>query len=376
MVALWLLEKARDSQNTAVAYRKDVERFLFFLANEKKVVSDATREDYVRYAYFLKSPSPAFVAQRKFPRTSSKWRPFTSGLSDKSVSQSLSIVRSLIQWMHSNGWLMANAMPEVKHLVKVTREEPAQRVARRQLSEQQMGLLERYALQIGSRNSSLDSENMMKASGVKAGNRRDRVCKARFRLILALAGTLAARQADICEGFLSDFSPSPEGFQGAQWLWYIPNGKGRKASTLPVPDWIMGRVSDLRVALGLPALPEPGEPPCPILPDIRFISDSKRVDLSKPVPAVSRSGFYRFMQKAFKETATLIARGELDGSNADVGMLKGASTHYLRHTAIKRITNKTSDLTVAKILARHASIETTAIYAESTLQDLAKVIGS
>ena len=379
MVALWLAERASASTNTAMAYRKETERFLFWLADSGKVISDATREDFIRYAKFLIDPKPRhqWVADRKHPRTSPDWRPFTTALKPDSVKYSLSVIRAMLDFMHSNGWLAANPMPETRYLVATTKEEPALKVARRQLSEQQMGLLGEFVDRYEATEYPVRKERK-KDQQPEDGrqpfiDRRNRVTRARLRLILALAGTLGARQADIIEGFLSDFSPAPSDLKAARWLWYIPNGKGRKAATLPVPDWVMDRVVDLRVTLGLPAYPSANEPPYPICPDTRYIRDSER-PIPTHLPAISRSGLYRHMQDVFHRLAYAIDSGEMAGSSADARILRDASLHWLRHTAMKRITRKTKDLTIAKLLGRHASIETTALYAESSLSELADAL--
>jgi site-specific recombinase XerD len=59
-----------------------------------------------------------------------------------------------------------------------------------------------------------------------------------------------------------------------------------------------------------------------------------------------------------------------EGRTTDAIVVKRASTHWLRHTAIKKITKDSGDLLLAQQLGRHSNINTTAIYGKSTLKDL------
>lgn len=364
--AVWLAERASASPNTAQAYRKEVERFLFWLSDQGMAISDAMREDYLRYGRFLLNPQPKakWCSEKRHGRNSPNWRPFQKALTPNTARHSLTIVRSLIRYLHERGWLIANPMPEVKHLVATRSVHRADEIMSRQIPPDIMGDINRFL-------DTYASEHPSGALAQKevAEGKRKAFLRARAKVIVALSAVLAARSSDLIGGHLNDFMLAPAGMS-VDWVWHIPAGKGAKAATLPVPSDVMSKISNMRVLMGLPAYPSLDEPPYPIVPDSRVITESSRTNPDS-ISSLSRSGLHLTTKALLQRFAVSL---DTEGRHAEAESIRRASGHWFRHTAIKSILTKTGNLTTAQKLARHNNINTTAEYAKSTLGELADAL--
>lgn len=369
-VAVWLAERASASVNTAQAYRKEIERFLFWLSDQGMTISDAMREDYLRYGRFLLNPLPAdkWCSGKRFKRDASGWRPFEKALTPNSAMHSLTVVRSLIHYLHERGWLSANSMPNVKHLVATQSISRADEIFSRQISSDLMGSMEEFVDTYG--DTQKDSSLIFSPED-KRKDRQSRFIRSRARVIIALSGVLGARSSDLTNGYLNEFVPAPPEMS-VEWLWHIPSGKGRKSATLPVPPKVMDKIANMRILLGLPAYPQIDEPPYPIVPDARAISGAGQLAVESIKP-ISRSGLYRHTQTLFHAFADTL---ESEGYSANARIMREASAHWLRHTAIKSILTSTGSLTTAQKLGRHSNVNTTAEYGKATLDELAGALTS
>src|SRR5579859_4842013 len=91
-VQAWL--SLHESAATQRAYRKEVERLILWAIVERgRALSSLTTEDAIAYRAFLRRPTPRerWVGPAR-PRTSVEWRPFTDGLSARSIGYSLSVL--------------------------------------------------------------------------------------------------------------------------------------------------------------------------------------------------------------------------------------------------------------------------------------------
>lgn len=348
-LAVWLAEHGSGSEHTQSAYRREIERFLLWLADQRMTVSDAMREDYHNYAKFLQAPGREWIASKRYRRTDPRWRPFIGPLSATAARQSLQILHSAIAYLQETGWLKANPMPSPKRLVVTPETDRQQMVENRQIPE--------YLFE--------DLEFFVANTLPLKDTHRDRYKRARLEVIVALAGLLGGRSADMTAGFLSDFSV--RNVQGrSNWVWHIPDGKGRKAATLPVPDKVMRKISHLRLTLGMTRDAMPGETPCPIIVNAGGIPLDRYPDIDR-LKGLDRSSLYRIVRALFSQFSKWL---RAEGRGTDAMLMDRASTHYLRHTAIKRVTRTSKDLLLAQRFARHSNINTTAIYGKSTLEEL------
>lgn len=387
-VAVWMAEKASSNPNTAQAYRKEVERFIFWLADQDMTISEATREDYLFYSRFLLDPQPRekWVSDKRYKRDDPNWRPFQKGLTPAGAKQSLAIIKSLITYLCNTGWLIANTMPDPKNLVATEKKERADEISERQIPPHLMDKLEVFCTTWAAKDLDDEEDDTTSIEDLEDSDQRVRqtlrefnketfkkrqvIVKARLELIIALAGTLGARTSDLTNGHLNEFKPAPSD-AGVEWVWRIPSGKGRKSAALPVPESIMRKMANLRIQLGLTAYPEPNEAPYPLVPDTRTTPLHGKPDPER-LRAISRSGLYRHIKQVFDDFSDQLS---MEGDAAGAALMKDASLHWLRHTAIKRVLTKTKNLTLAQKLGRHANINTTADYAKATLAELAESFG-
>jgi len=367
-VGIWLAERAGSNKNTAAAYRKEVERLLLWLADQGMTLSDASREDYVRFSAFLLDPRPAerWIGNKRLPRSNPGWRPFQAPLSNGSARQALTICRSLISYLHTNGWLVANTMPEPKVLIRHTALPRPEQIALRQIPESLMAKIEgfptAYSKQIKLNEHNTESEAIRL--------RRD-FERRRLELIIALAGTMGARSSDLLNAMTSNIVPQ-HAAGTTNWIWLLPKGKGNKDRSLPLPDQVMEKIVLMRVTLGLTPYPSHNEEPCPLIPSSANLPRSGnvvRIDRLKPL---SRSGLYRLMDRFLKSLADeLRAQGDHSGAQ----LLANASSHWFRHVAGKRIlAASNNNLTIARRLLNHASIQTTSDYVDATTDELAEAL--
>lgn len=366
--ATWLAERAGTNKNTASAYRKEVERLLLWLADQGMTLSDATREDYVRFAAFLQNPTPKerWISSQRYPRNSNKWRPFQGPLTPQTARQSLTICRSLISYLQTNGWLTANTMPEPKVLARHAALARPEQIALRQIPESLMRDLESYPRTFAANTKISDT-----ITNPETVTLRREFEYRRLELIIALAGTLGARSSDLLNAMTSNIIALQNGGR-TRWTWLLPNGKGNKDRSLPVPDVVMEKVVMMRVTIGLPPYPQPGEPPYPLLPSTSTLPRlTTEINLEK-LKGMSRSGLYRLMDRFFTAFASSLKQA---GRHSDAQLISSASLHWLRHTAGKRILNASNNnLTIARRLLNHASIQTTADYVDANTDELAAAL--
>ena len=366
-VAVWLAERASSSANTAIAYRKEVERLLFWLADQDLVLSDASRENYIAYAAFLQNPKPAakWINPKRVQRNHPGWKPFQAPLTPATAKQSLSICKALLSYLHTNGWLTANTMPEPRVLIKEKPVERSEQIAMRQVPQHLFLELKEFAL------SYEIQDREFKDWGPEAIALHKKFIQARLRVILDLAGVLGARSSDLTSAMCADIVPYHDGGQ-SYWVWKIRSGKGQKDRMIPVPESILETLAKLRVWVGLTPYPESDEPPCPIIPRAKEMprqGDSVNPAKLKPL---GRSGLYRHLNVFFKAFAKKL-KGE--GRNAEASLMEATSGHWLRHTAGKSMVKKTGgNLNATRKLLGHASIQTSADYTETSTGELAEIL--
>ena len=349
---LWLNEVGSRSSLTADAYQRELRRYVLWLADQQKSISGVTREDFHRYAKFLKNPGSKWVTEKRWKLVDPKWRPFRGPLSDKGRRYSLQVIHSLYVWMHNAGWIVFNPMPAPDRLAPVTASSRSDEIETRQVPQ---GLFEEML-------------RFYEAEVTTHANVRERYKNARLRLILSLAGYLGARSADMLHAFFGDIHARNIG-TATRYVWHIPNGKGRKAGILPMPEPVMRVVRETRVALGLMPERQANEPPCPILVGAGSVPKHRMPALDK-LKQLERSSLYTLTREAFTRFQEAL---EAQGRHSEALIISQASTHWLRHTAIKRIVTLTNDIVMAQRLARHHDLSTTGVYAEATVEELAAV---
>lgn len=155
----------------------------------------------------------------------------------------------------------------------------------------------------------------------------------------------------------------------ACWVWRLV-GKGAKPGALPLSDRCVEALKEFRQAIGLPAEPEPTEPPYPIFPKVRGLKPFQP-DTFRPM---TRQGVYKRFQGLFMAAADILSG---NGLHVESRALKTATTHDLRHTCLKGIADRSNgDMRLVMKMGRHSSIVTSGKYARASLADLAEFVRS
>ena len=356
-VASWLAETANRSKNTAERYRRDVERLLLWAASHGKSLSDLGREDFLLYAEFLKAPYPAadWIMVGRHHRNSPYWRPFLGPLGEASRFQTLAVVYSLMRHLVETGWLYSNPMPRPRRersaITPSTKEKSVDDV--HALTGRQEALLRHAAHEVA-----------------------DPVDRARMVWAVQLLLTAGLRTTEVVEGtmhWLRTVSVHGE----VHWVLDVL-GKGGKSRTIPIGSETFTALMDFRKAIGVRSrLGDPDEPPYPLFPATRGF----RPGVDGRWKAVSRNGLYKRLQAVLEAAAKIADEKVLrepdlaEQHEMDAKALRKATTHDLRHTALKNLADKVGgDMRLVKAFAGHASIETSSIYTRSNLSDLIQAI--
>ncbi len=319
-VSCWLAE-FHDSPHTFRNYRKEVERLLLWAFHERgKPLSSLVREDLLRYEAFLQDPQPRDRwCGPRVARQEEGWRPFEGPLSQASRRQALIILNSLFAYLVAAGYLASNPISLIRR--------------RNRMAKPDTTTVERF----------LDQDLWTHLLGFIDGMAREtqgqRARQERVRYLFSLLYLLGPRVSEVASHTMGSFVE-----RRGKW-WWVVLGKGDKEAAIPVNQEMLTALERYRLFLGLPALPTPDET-TPLLPSISG---------TRPVTA---NMVYRIVKDVLARAADVIHAE--DARKAD--KLRKASTHWLRHTAITHQADAGIELRYLNRSARHAKLETTAIY--------------
>jgi len=336
----WLARFA-DNPNTLANSRREAERLLLWAWVELgKPLSSLTHEDLLVYQRFLADPQPAerwvMPPGRKLARSHPLWRPFAGPLSPASTRQALVVVNTLFSWLVQAGYLAGNPLSLARH----RRSKSAPRPTRL-----------------------LDAElwDVVKASinAMPVDTGRERAAHARARWVFSLFFLCGLRISEIVGNSMGDFFSRADRSGEARW-WLEVLGKGDKTRLVPATSELMVELARYRRALGLPALPQPGER-TPLVLAVSWHAAANDAAAYKAPRPLTRAAVHGIVKNVFERAAQrLAAAGE--SSSARVERLRAASAHWLRHTAGSRMADGEADLRHVRDTLGHASIATTSIY--------------
>lgn len=333
---LCFLAEYSNSKNTLSYYRKEIERFMLWLYQEWRGISDVTREDIHRYSAFLADPQPAFKwCGPRRARKSPDWKPFVAGLSPASIRQSMLCLQSLFAYLTDAGYLIGNPF----NLARKVRREGAQdaraNVRSRLLDPEVVQMIMDFVLHGQPNEADLDSAE-------KRSLVRDRV-------VLGFFLTSGARASECCATMATDIYCVREAGQ-PNWWWRV-TGKGGKQAEVPVPPELIAVIRQYRALYQLPMPAQQGEG-LPLVLPLRW--DGKR----KP-KRLDRKTTYLIVTNAL---AALAGRMEANGKLEHAELTRKASPHWLRHAYAKWLLTHGVDLVTAMRNLRHGSLDTTMIY--------------
>ena len=337
----WLARRKAGS-HTARAYRKEAERFLLWAILEAgKPVSSLTVEDCISYRNFLwhlgrqtpedwarnfKIPQEQWMGQRGIDRFSPLWRPFEGPLSPSSQKTALVILQGMLQWLTEQNYLHNNPFKALPHLAK----RPTEGIdVSRALTIAEWKHIKAYLATLP---------------------RDGRYYRLRF--ILALAYSSGCRLSELVSlrrSHLRSFVRAGE--EDSQWE-VIVTGKGDAVRSVQLNHHVIDEIQAYFRVRGHVSLSD-------VPPDAPLIA-------ALPAPGqaggsddpLSASRLYKVV-KTFFEDAALSVAGE------DVALarkLRGASTHWLRHTFATHGIHNGITLETIRDLLGHRSLTTTSVY--------------
>jgi site-specific recombinase XerD len=338
------IEARAGSEHTARMYRREAERFLLFLAQEKgKGLHDVRVEDVNDYKNFLallgrdghwpfRHPASSYLAPRNTPRADARWRPFEGPLSSKSAQYALIVLRSWFDFLVRAGYLVAS--PFACASLKVAASDMRQPV--KGLSRGQMDLV-------------FEGVNALPESHEAA----------RLRFCVSLAYYSAARLSElVCANAEDLVALSKEHEAGHYWMLGI-HGKGGRIRNVYLPPAVEQAWAEYAPWRGLPTRLSliKGQ-------DIVLIAGLKGQPMTE-------SGLYRLIKDIFALGADVAHRR---GLYEDEQVIRACSPHDFRHSRARHLGQSSLALPILQRLLGHASLSTTGIYTSCADWEMAQAL--
>ncbi|ARK62127.1 site-specific integrase [Burkholderia pseudomallei] len=319
-VSAWLA--LHESAETQRAYRKEAERLLLWAIIERgKALSSLATEDATAYRAFLRRPAPhqRWVAPAR-PRSSPEWRPFTGGLSPRSIAYALSVLGAMFRWLIQQRYVLANPFAGLKV-------RGAQRTA---------GLDTSHAFSAG-------EWELVRAiaDGLEWSHGWTVPAAQRLRFLLDFGYATGLRAGELVGVTLGGIEIGP---RGEWWLHLV--GKGAKPGKVALPPLARHALDHYLLQRSLPVTPSHWKPDTPLLANL---------ERSEAItPARLRHVLRRFF---------LLAAESIQADHpALADKLRRATPHWMRHTHATHALALGATLTTVRDNLRHASITTTSIY--------------
>ncbi len=322
-VLTWLREY-EDSPHTFASYRKETERFLMWMAEQKRTLSQLSRNDLMDFERFLANPQPAErwigpAVARHHPN----WRPFTKPLQPSSIQQTLVILSGLFRYLNEAGYLQGNPLALAKR--------------KKRALTKKVQTVERYLDQ------TLWQCVLETLAHLPQDTEKERAHAVRANWLFSLLYLTGARRSEVADAVMGDIF-----VRRGQWWWRVI-GKGNKEGEIPINDELLQQLVRYRTAIGLPQYPHPREN----IPLVGRLSEKGQWNClsSKSIYLITKSIFEQAAQYAEQQQQFDIAF-----------RLRTASTHWLRHTSASHQLEAGIPLLVVSQNLRHSNIETTRRY--------------
>lgn len=280
---------------TQRSYRKETERLLLWcILERKKPLSSLTVEDAIAFREFLAAPPADWCGPRHHQRWSPMWRPLEGPVSSSGQRQALTILKSLYNYLISQGYLAANSFATIAKPRAAARPLGSSRT----LSIAQWDYVDRL---------------LKERATSEQARRLHRAMRLLYATGLRLEEVVSVRTDDLYPFTYPTSSGQPE----KGWMLAI-RGKGTRTREIPVPLQI---IKEFESELGTGGYE----------PDVKAVGNIgvrliARFDPRKETPAPwSASGLYKAIVKFVGEAAK-----SLTGEDAE--HLRSATTHWLRHT--------------------------------------------
>lgn len=337
-ILAWLATVS-TSPHTQASYLKEADRLYRWAVLARGVpLSALTHEDLLAYRQFLANPQPAaqWVSPRRVARSDPAWRPFSGPLQPSSIRLALSVINALFSWLVEARYLAANPM-----VLSRQRRPAGERRLTRLLSPEQLQALWTYV-------GSLPTATPAQQETVS-----------RLRWVLSLALLTGLRISELVNTRMAACYWLAD--RDGQVRWFVEViGKGDKPRQVPLPAPVLATLQAYRLGLGLPALPQAGEP-WPLLLKQRRLANGAL----DPRP-LTRQALHQLIKSTLGGAAVWL---QAQGQALAAAHLARASTHWLRHTAASRMGD--AGLAPHAIMATlgHADLSTTSLYLHRGLEE-------
>ena len=322
-VQAWLRLRVEGS-HTWRAYRKEAERFLLWaVLHRRKALSSLDGDDCVAYRDFLAAPGPEWTGPRHTQRWSDGWRPFEGPLSARSQLATLTIVRSLCEWLVRRQYLDSNPWDDVPQ-----RPEAPSMPRLRALSQHQWDLVQAW----------LD----------ETASRAPSPALRRLGFILAFAYLTGLRLSELVASKVEWLRH--EQLEDGEWAWSLMVlGKRNKWREVPLPDAALTALQAYFADRGLDTDLLANPPATPLI-----------AQLSQEAP-LSAARLYEVLVHGFERCAAEWATRDRRAAER----IREASTHWLRHTHGSHAVARGVPPDVLQANLGHESLATTSIYVQA-----------
>lgn len=333
----FLRAKARKSEATIRQYKREVSRFIAWLAIERGVSISSVSADVIHdYERFLSFPTPEsrWVGPKgkgTSRELSGGWKPpFAGPLSPSSISSSLTILRSMFSFLSETGYLRGNPFVAFGSVVQVAQDEQG-RIHRVDGNTPVLRVLDED-----------DKQALMQAVELMPrGSKRELFWYHRVRWVLHLLLFVGLRRSEAAAAMMTDITKRKEGY----FLSVV--GKGRKMRMVPLPQRMIEELQVYRTSLGQLPMPLLGEETPLVVPKRRAGGNMSSMEI------------YRAVKMGLEQLIKILGeRGELERA----ARVKKVSAHWLRHTYATDLIDSGADLRVAQDNLGHGDLNTTRRY--------------
>lgn len=332
--AIEWIEARSESDFTAINYYREATRLLLWLKYERGNIkfNDMKIEDCLAYMSFLQH-IPANWMSRKFASPFTQgWAPFRAQLNRDSFRQTVIIIASMFKWLRSADWLQGN---------------PWVLINKKTGTRSKESMIDTKAISRATMTQILDFLDKLPPSPALS----------RFRFILIFASNVGLRSAELLTTELEKFKLEEDG-----WMLKV-TGKGDKDRIVAVPDIAFKALETYLHERGSVGI----EYATSNLPLICKIGKTKEPIVYESLYKSVKSWLSKSIQSA-------------DITPLEKSKLKGATTHWLRHTFGTTAVELGVPHDVIKDQMGHKSIEMVArLYGKAPLKrinsEMAKAFG-
>jgi site-specific recombinase XerD len=340
------LARYQEKPSTQRSYRKEVERFMLWCAQElKKPLSSVNAPDCLRYREFLKAVPALWIHPAPVARTDPQWRAFRGQPSAASQKQALVILQTLFTGLVDAGYLVANPMRSLMKSFDL----PSSKVdIRRSFTEAEWA----HVLQC------LDAM-------------QDGPERLRLKCILELLVTSGVRLDELARARHRDMRLEHLPDLPETWVLSV-TGKRAKTREVPLNPDVVELLARHGKAFLDKDLQSDHQDNLPLIRTLHAsVAQWGRGEGGRlqAVPltdhsgsALSAAGIYAVLKRFFGSVAKSAAQAGLEPVR-----FERASTHWMRHTFVRQALVDGLPIEVVSELAGHASIDTTSIYSTQEL---------